>query len=44
MERIDSINHGQILKISKPNGSLVYEFGRSDDQIVTRIYFYNAGN
>lgn len=44
MERIDSINHGQILKISKPNDNLVYEFGRSDYQIVIRIYFYNMGN
>jgi|LakMenE18May11ns_1017448.scaffolds.fasta_scaffold9943021_5 hypothetical protein len=44
MERIDSINHGQILKISNPNGSLIYEFGMSGDQIMTRIYFYNMGN
>jgi hypothetical protein len=44
MERIDSIDHGQILKISKPNVNLVYEFGRPDDQIVTEIYFYNVGN
>ena len=44
MERIDSIDHGQILKISKTNGNLIYEFGRSDDQIMTRIYFYNMGN
>jgi hypothetical protein len=44
MERIDSIDHGQILKISKPNVNLIYEFGRSDDQIMTRIYFYNMGN
>ena len=47
MERIDSIDHGQILKISKvskPNGSLICEFGRSDAQIMTRIYFYNVGN
>jgi hypothetical protein len=44
MERIDSIDHGQILKISKPNVNLIYEFGRSYDQIMTRIYFYNMGN
>ena len=47
MERIDSIDHGQILKISKiskPNGNPIYEFGRSDAQIMTRIYFYNMGN
>jgi len=44
MERIDWIDHAQILKISKPNGNLVYEFGRSDDQIVTMICFYNVGN
>jgi hypothetical protein len=44
MERIDSIDHGHILKISKPNVNPVYEFGRSDDQIVTGIYFYNVGN
>ena len=44
MERIDSINHGQILKIPKPNVNLIYEFGRSDDQIMTRIYLYNVGN
>jgi hypothetical protein len=44
MERIDWVYPGHILKISKPNGNIVYEFGRSDDQIVTRIYFYNVGN
>jgi hypothetical protein len=44
MERIDSIDHVQILKISKPNVNLIYEFGRSYDQIMTRIYFYNMGN
>jgi len=44
MERIDSIDHGQILKISGPNGNLVYEFGRSAGQIMTRIYLYNMGN
>jgi hypothetical protein len=44
MERIDSINHGQVLKIARPNGNLICEFRRSDDQIMTRIYFYNVGN
>jgi hypothetical protein len=37
MERIDSIDHGQILKISKPNGNLIYEFRRSDDHIMTHM-------
>jgi hypothetical protein len=37
MERIDSIDHGQILKISKPNGNLIYEFRRSDDPIMTNM-------
>jgi hypothetical protein len=44
MERIDSIDHSQILKISKPNVNHIYGFERSDDQIMTRIYFYNMGN
>ena len=37
MERIDSIEHGQILKLLKPGGNLIYEFRRSDDPIMTNM-------
>jgi len=37
MERIDSIDYGQILKMTKEKGTLTYEFQRCTDKIMDNM-------
>jgi hypothetical protein len=37
MERIDSLDYGQILKMSKPKGNVIYEFRRCEDPIMDNM-------